>query len=47
MFDQIELLPPVLILENLIIKAANGEGYNDVLQSVEESCLAGEIFLIH
>ena len=42
-FDQKELLPLVLALENLIVKAANGEGYDDALQSVEESCFAGDI----
>ena len=42
-FDQKELLPPVLALENLIITAANGESYDDALQSVEDSCYAGDL----
>ena len=42
-FDQKELPPPVLALENLIIKAANGEGYDDALRSVEESCFAEDL----
>ena len=33
-FDQQELLPPVLGLESLLIKAANGETYDDVLHNV-------------
>ena len=35
--DQKELLPSVLALESLTIKAANGEKYDDVLQSVRYS----------
>ena len=31
----------------LVIKAANGEGYDNVLKSVEESCFAGILILIH
>ena len=41
-FDQKELLPPVLALENLIIKAANGEAY-DSIRSLEDSCFAGDL----
>ena len=36
-FDQQELLPPILELESLLIKAANGEAYGDVLHNVEQS----------
>lgn len=32
-------MPPVLALENLIIKAAN----DDALKSVEDSCFAGDL----
>ena len=42
-FDQRELLPLVLALENLIIKAANGESYDNALQSVEDSCYASDL----
>lgn len=42
-FDERELLLPVLALENLIIKAANGEGYDNALRSVVESCFAGDV----
>ena len=40
-FDQQELLPPVLGLESLLIKAANGETH-DVLH-VEQSCYAPDL----
>ena len=42
-FDQRELLPPVLGLESLLIKAANGETYDDVLRNVEKSCYASDL----
>ena len=42
-FDQKELLPLVLALESLIIKAANGEGFEDMLKSVENSCYADDL----
>ena len=41
-FDQ-HLLSPVLALEALIIKAANGESYDSELQSVQDSCYAGDL----
>ena len=42
-FDQQELLPPVLGLESLLIKEANGEAYGDVLHNVEQSCYAPDL----
>jgi hypothetical protein len=42
-FDQKELLPPVLALENLIVKAANGESYDDSIRYLEDSCFAGDL----
>ena len=42
-FDQQELLPPVLGLESLLIKAANGEAFDDVLCDVEQSCYAPDL----
>ena len=42
-FDQQEVLPPVLGLESLLIKAANGEAYGDVLHNVEQSCYAPDL----
>ena len=41
-FDQKENLAPVLALESLLIKAGNGENYEDVLQAVEDSCYAND-----
>ena len=41
--DRFELLPPVLGLESLLIKAANGETYDDVLHNVEQSCHAPDL----
>lgn len=41
--DRFELLPPVLGLESLLIKAANGETYDDVLHNVEQSCYAPDL----
>lgn len=37
-FDQQEILPPVIALETLLMKAANGEPYDDQLHIVENSC---------
>lgn len=42
-FDQQELLPPVLGLESLLIKAANGETYDDILRNVEQSYYAPDL----
>ena len=42
-FDQKELLPQVLGLESFLIKAANGENYDDVLRTVEDSCYAPDL----
>ena len=42
-FDQKELLPPVLALESLIVKAANGEDYEHTVKSLEESCYSGDL----
>ena len=42
-FDQQELLPPVLGLESLLIKAANGEIYDDALHNVEQYCYAPDL----
>ena len=41
-FNQDELAP-VLALESLLIKAGNGENYDDELQSVEDSCYANDV----
>jgi len=41
-FNQDELAP-VLALESLLIKAGNGENYDNELQSVEDSCYANDI----
>ena len=37
-FDHQQVLPPALALESVIIKAANGEPYDDTLVCVETSC---------
>lgn len=42
-FEQKELLPQVLRLENTVMKAANGENYDDVLQHLEGSCYAPDL----
>lgn len=42
-FNQKEKLAPVLALETLIIKAANGQGYESMIQSLEHSCYAEDI----
>lgn len=36
-FEQKELLPQVLCLETVLMKAANGEDYDEELQSLEDS----------
>jgi len=41
-FNQDELAP-VLALESLLIKAGNGENYDNELQSVEDSCYANDV----
>ena len=38
-----ELLPSVLSLESLLIKAANGEKYDDDLDTIEHSCYASDL----
>ena len=42
-FDQKELLPPVLALESVIVKAANDEDYEDTVKSLKESCYSGDM----
>ena len=42
-FDQKELLLRVLALENLIVKAANGESYDDSIRSFEDPCFARDL----
>ena len=42
-FDQKELLPPVLALESVIVKAANDEDYVDTVKSLKESCYSGDM----
>ena len=37
-FDQQEILPPVVALESVAIKAANGEDFTDSLESLEKYC---------
>lgn len=37
-FEQQEILPPVIALETLVTKAANGEPHEDQLHVVENSC---------
>ena len=37
-FDHQQVLPPALVLGSPIIKAANGELYDDTLLCVENSC---------
>ena len=37
-FDQQQLLPPVLSLENLLLKVTNGETYEGDLQALNTSC---------
>ena len=37
-FDQQEILPPVITLETLVTKAANGEPYEDQLYVLKNSC---------
>ena len=42
-FDQKELLPQGVGLESLLIKAANGENYGDIVRTVEISCYASDL----
>ena len=42
-FEQQDLLPPVLCLEDLLLKAANGEDYKEKFQSVKSSCYRDDI----
>ena len=37
-FDHQEIIPPVIALESLILKAANNEQYDETLRQVELSC---------
>ena len=46
-FNQNDNLAPVLALESLILKAANGESYDDVLHILEESCYANDLDFVH
>ena len=41
--DQKEFLPQVLSLESLLIKAANGESYDEILHVVEQTRYAPDI----
>lgn len=38
-----EFLPPFLSLENLLLKATNGETYEENLQNVKSSCYKNDI----
>ena len=42
-FQVEESLSPVLSLENLLLQAANGESYEDVVQSLQSSCYKDDI----
>ena len=42
-FEQKELLPQVLRLETILIKAANGENYDDVLRCLDDSCYSPDL----
>ena len=42
-FDQQQLLPPVLSLESLLLKATNGETYEGDLQALNTSCYKDDI----
>ena len=42
-FDQKELLPQVLCLESLLLKAANGDSYDAVLRTLEDSCYSCDL----
>ena len=44
-FDQRELLQVVVGLEVLLLKAANGESYDDAISTMEESCYSSDIDL--
>ena len=41
-FDQSELLPPVLAMESLLLKAANSENYDQHLETLKSSCFAAD-----
>ena len=44
-FDQSEFLPQVLCVESLLMKAANGENFEDELKGVQNSCFAPDVNL--
>ena len=42
-FEQKDLLPQVLRLETILMKAENGENYDDVLRCLEDSCYSPDL----
>ncbi len=42
-FDQDNLLPPIQCLENLLLKAANGDRYDENFQGLKTSCYITDI----
>lgn len=46
-FDDQQVLPPVLALESLIIKAANGEDFSDVLDKVQTTCFKDDLSILN
>ena len=46
-FEQRELLPPSLSLENILLKAANGEVYEEAFQMAKISCCKDDIKFDH
>ena len=44
-FDQRKKLAPVLILESIIVNAANGDSYDNQLEQLDSSCFAGDFDL--
>lgn len=44
-FDQQKLLPPVLSMESILIKAANGENYEDSLKLAQDSVYKNDLNL--
>ena len=46
-FEQQALLPPILSLENILLKAANGEAYEEDFQMAKISCYKDDINFDH
>ncbi len=42
-FDQDNLLPPIQCLENLLLKAANGDRHDENFQGLKTSCYITDI----